>query len=61
MDKTYLSRSPYYDQLDLFNKETTPINHVFGGYFKFTVKCLACGCESATFQHFRNLGKLLCK
>lgn len=55
MEKAYLSRIPKGSQLDQYSKETTPINQILGGYFKTSVRCLSCGHESVTFQHFEDL------
>lgn len=55
MEKAYLSRIPRSSQLDQYSKETTPINQILGGYLKTSVRCLACGHESVTFQHFEDL------
>lgn len=55
MEKAYLSRIPKSSQLDQYSKETTPINQILGGYLKTSVRCLACGHESVTFQHFEDL------
>lgn len=55
MEKAYLSRFPKSSQLDQYSKETTPINQILGGYFRTSVRCLACGHESVTFQHFEDL------
>lgn len=55
MEKAYLSRFPKSSQLDQYSKETTPINQILGGYLKTSVRCLSCGHESVTFQHFEDL------
>lgn len=55
MEKAYLSRYPKSIQLDQYSKETTPINQILGGYLKNAVRCLSCGHESVTFQHFEDL------
>ncbi|XP_055324641.1 ubiquitin carboxyl-terminal hydrolase 36 isoform X2 [Sitodiplosis mosellana] len=55
MEKAYLSRFPKSSQLEQYSKETTPINQILGGYLKTSVRCLSCGHESVTFQHFEDL------
>ncbi|XP_031620724.1 ubiquitin carboxyl-terminal hydrolase 36 [Contarinia nasturtii] len=55
MEKAYLSRIQKSSQLDQYSKETTPINQILGGYLKTSVRCLSCGHESVTFQHFEDL------
>lgn len=53
MEKAYLSRFKL--NLDQYSKETTPLNQILGGYLRSTVRCLACGHLSVTFQHFEDL------
>lgn len=55
MEKAYLTRFPKHTQFDQYSKETAPINQILGGYLKTSVRCLACGHVSVTFQHFEDL------
>lgn len=55
MEKAYLARYGKPSQFDQYSKETTPLNQILGGYLKSSVRCLACGHVSVTFQHFEDL------
>ncbi|GAB0094623.1 Ubiquitin carboxyl-terminal hydrolase 36 [Sergentomyia squamirostris] len=55
MEKAFLGRIKNSRELDQFSKETTPLNQILGGYLRSTVRCLACGHVSTTFQHFEDL------
>lgn len=55
MEKAYLARFPRHAQFEQYSKETTPINQILGGYLKSSVRCLACGHVSVTFQHFEDI------
>lgn len=58
MERAYLFRfknEPWFKDLDQYSKETTPLNHLLGGYLRSTVTCLSCHHESVTFQHFQDL------
>lgn len=55
MEKAYLLRIKNSKELDQYTKETTPLNQILGGYLKSSVRCLACGHVSVTFQHFEDL------
>uniref|UniRef100_A0A1B0CTF7 Ubiquitin carboxyl-terminal hydrolase n=1 Tax=Lutzomyia longipalpis TaxID=7200 RepID=A0A1B0CTF7_LUTLO len=55
MEKAYLARVKNSRDLDQYSKETTPLNQILGGYLRSTVRCLACGHVSTTFQHFEDL------
>lgn len=55
MEKAYLLRIKNSKEFDQFTKETTPLNQILGGYLKSSVRCLACGHVSVTFQHFEDL------
>ncbi|XP_059620120.1 ubiquitin carboxyl-terminal hydrolase 36 [Phlebotomus argentipes] len=55
MEKAYLGRVKNSRDLDQYSKETTPLNQILGGYLRSTVRCLACGHVSTTFQHFEDL------
>lgn len=55
MEKAYLTRFPKHSQFDQYSKETAPINQILGGYLKTSVRCLACGHVSVTFQHFEDI------
>ena len=39
-------------KLDAVSKETTPFNHIFGGYLRSQVTCLECKHRSNTYDHF---------
>uniref|UniRef100_A0A1B0EXF3 Ubiquitin carboxyl-terminal hydrolase n=1 Tax=Phlebotomus papatasi TaxID=29031 RepID=A0A1B0EXF3_PHLPP len=55
MEKAFLGRVKNSRELDQYSKETTPLNQILGGYLRSTVRCLACGHVSTTFQHFEDL------
>lgn len=55
MERAYLLRIKNSKEFDQFTKETTPLNQILGGYLKSSVRCLACGHVSVTFQHFEDL------
>uniref|UniRef100_A0A1B6D2S0 Ubiquitin carboxyl-terminal hydrolase n=1 Tax=Clastoptera arizonana TaxID=38151 RepID=A0A1B6D2S0_9HEMI len=54
MEKSYLNLIQAHN-LDSYSKETTPLNHIFGGYIRTEVTCLECKHVSTTFSHFQDL------
>lgn len=57
MEKAYMERFPksVLANLDQYSKETTPLNQILGFYLRSNVRCLSCGHNSITFQHFEDL------
>ncbi|XP_019768454.2 ubiquitin carboxyl-terminal hydrolase 36 [Dendroctonus ponderosae] len=55
MEKSFLERFKDNATFDCKLKETTPLNQIFGGYLRTSVRCLGCGNVSTTFQHFQDL------
>jgi ubiquitin carboxyl-terminal hydrolase 36/42 len=55
MNENYLSRYIENLTLDDYSKSTTPINQIFGGFFRSTITCKVCGYRSETFEQFMEL------
>lgn len=55
MTENFLVRHIENLMLDQYSKDTTPLNQIFGGYFRSTITCGSCKHKSETFEHFMEL------
>ena len=55
MQRSYLIAMNIQKNIDNNTKDTTPFNHIFGGYMRQDVTCLRCKYVSTTSQHFMDL------